>query len=116
MQGNGVPEATGLTVSGSTEPPVAGPGLGGVRLRVGVRHAVVPGGMGRAFGLVTDACLPPDAPVEVVVTPATVSCRACGGYGQSTDLLVTCPWCGATDVDVSDGDEVVLVALRFGRP
>jgi hydrogenase nickel incorporation protein HypA/HybF len=112
MHGDGMPDGWSARAVG----PAAGGGFTGVRLRVGVRQAVVPGGLDRAFALVADGTLPPDAAVEVVVTPATVACRSCGGYGQSVEILAVCSYCGTTDVDVSDGDELVLEALRPAGP
>lgn len=91
----------------------AGRRVTGVRLRVGARHAVVPGALDQAFALVADGTVAQDAAVDVVVTPATVLCRTCGQANQSGEVLAVCPGCGAADVDVTGGDELVLESLRF---
>jgi len=90
----------------------AGRRVTSVRLRVGARHAVMPGALDRAFALIADGSVARDAAVDLVVTPATVFCRACGRRSESAEVLAVCPDCGDTDVDVT-GDELVLEGLRF---
>ena len=53
--------------------------------------------------------------VDLVVTPVTVACRSCGSRGESLDVLALCPPCGSDEVDVSDGDELVLESVDFGK-
>lgn len=91
----------------------AGRRVTSVRLRVGARHAVMPGALDRAFALIADGTVARDAAVDLVVTPATLFCRACGRRSESAEILAVCPDCGDTDVDVTDGDELVLESLRF---
>jgi hydrogenase nickel incorporation protein HypA/HybF len=91
----------------------AGRRVTGVKLRVGARHAVVPGALDQAFALIADGTVAQDAAVDLVVTPATVYCRACERRSESAEILPVCPGCGGTDVDVTGGDELVLESLRF---
>jgi hydrogenase nickel incorporation protein HypA/HybF len=92
----------------------AGRRITSVRLRVGARHAVVNEGFDQAFALVADGTAAQGAVLDLVVTPATVACRACGRKSESTDGLAVCPRCHAADVEVTGGDELVLESLRFG--
>jgi hydrogenase nickel incorporation protein HypA/HybF len=92
----------------------AGRRVTGVRLRVGARHAVVNEAFDQAFALVADGTAAQGAVLDLVVTPATVACHSCGHKSDSVDGLAVCPRCGAADVDVSGGDELVLESLQFG--
>ncbi len=92
----------------------AGRRVASVRLRVGARHAVVNGALDQAFALVADGTAAQGAVLDLVVTPATVACHACGQKSDSADGLAVCPRCHAADVEVSGGDELVLESLRFG--
>ncbi|HEY8450889.1 MAG: hydrogenase maturation nickel metallochaperone HypA [Micromonosporaceae bacterium] len=107
-----MPEIDGGGLVDVIDHQAAGRRVTSVRLRVGARHAVVPGALDRAFALIADGSVARDAAVDVVVTPATVFCRACGRRSESAEILAVCPDCGDTDVDVT-GDELVLEGVRF---
>lgn len=92
----------------------AGRRVTGVRLRVGARHAVVNEAFDQAFALVADGTAAQGAVLDLVVTPATVACHACGQKSDSVDGFAVCPRCGASDVDITGGDELVLESLKFG--
>jgi hydrogenase nickel incorporation protein HypA/HybF len=85
-----------------------------VRLRVGARHAVVNEAFDQAFALIADGTAAQGAVLDLVVTPATVSCHSCGGKGDAVDRRAVCPWCGAVDVDITGGDDLALESLQFG--
>ncbi|MEO3874329.1 hydrogenase maturation nickel metallochaperone HypA [Nonomuraea sp. B12E4] len=85
------------------------------RVRVGARHAVVDAAFEQAFALAAAGTLVQDAKVELVVTPMTVGCRACGGRSRSVDVLAACPHCGDDAVDLSGGDELVLESVTFSE-
>ncbi|MBF8187996.1 hydrogenase maturation nickel metallochaperone HypA [Nonomuraea sp. K274] len=87
----------------------------GARVRVGVRHAVVDDAFGQAFTLATTGTAAQDAVVELVITPMTVGCRACGSRSTSMDVLAACPRCGDEGIDLSGGDELVLESVTYGE-
>ncbi|MET8002805.1 hydrogenase maturation nickel metallochaperone HypA/HybF [Nonomuraea glycinis] len=87
----------------------------GARVRVGVRHAVVGDAFEQAFALASAGTPAEGAVVDLVVTPVTVACRSCGSRSESLDVLALCPPCGSDEVDVSDGDELVLESVDFGK-
>ena len=91
----------------------AGRQVTGIRVRCGVRHAVEPGSMAQAFGMVATGTEADGAAVEVVTVPATVSCHGCGADSESSDALPVCPRCGSADVDISGGDELTLESVRY---
>ncbi|KAB8191544.1 hydrogenase maturation nickel metallochaperone HypA [Nonomuraea phyllanthi] len=85
------------------------------RVRVGARHAVVDDAFGQAFTMAAAGTPAQDAELELVITPMTVRCDTCGSNSESVDALAVCPVCGADDVDVSGGDELVLESVSFGE-
>ncbi|MFC4120598.1 hydrogenase maturation nickel metallochaperone HypA [Nonomuraea zeae] len=85
------------------------------RVRVGARHAVVDDAFGQAFAVAATGTAVQDATVELVVTPMTVGCGACGSRSESVDPLAACPVCGDDGVQLSGGDELVLESVSFGE-
>lgn len=85
----------------------------GFRLRVGIRHSVVQAAFDQAVTMVADGTLAHGASVELVLTPSTVTCRQCRHRGESADPRPVCSRCGAVEVDVTGGDDLVLESLRF---
>ncbi|GIG87977.1 hydrogenase maturation nickel metallochaperone HypA [Plantactinospora endophytica] len=85
-----------------------------VRIRVGVRHAVLDDAFDQAFAMVAAGSAAEGATVDLVVTPTSVTCRSCGHRADSLDTLAVCPNCGGADVELSGGDELVLESIRFG--
>jgi hydrogenase nickel incorporation protein HypA/HybF len=88
----------------------------GVRVRVGVRHAILDDAFDQAFTLVAEGTGAQGAAVDLVVTPVTVTCRSCGHRSDSLDPLAVCAGCGGAEVDLSGGDELVLESIQFATP
>jgi hydrogenase nickel incorporation protein HypA/HybF len=84
-----------------------------VRLRVGVRHAVLGDAFDQAFALIADGTPVAGAEVDLTITPVTVTCGKCGDRSESLDVLAVCERCGHPDVEVTGGDELVLESLLF---
>ena len=91
----------------------AGRPVAGLRLRVGVRHAVDEASMTQAFQLCAEGTEAAGASLDLVFVPARVSCRACGAQSETADALAICPRCHSADVQVSGGDELVLESLTY---
>lgn len=85
-------------------------------VRAGALLRVVEPSMDQAFQLVTEGTLAEGAAIDLVVTPARLTCRACGHGGTTLDPLAVCPACGADDVDVTGGDELVLESIEIAQP
>ena len=96
---------------GAVETAAGGRRVTGVRVRVGARHAVVKDAFQQAFGLAADGTVAEGAALDLVVTPVTVTCRD-GHRTESVDPLATCASCGADDVEVSGGSELVLESIE----
>lgn len=94
----------------------AGRPVSDVRVRVGVRHAVLDDAFDQAFALVAEGTAAQGAAVDLVITPVTVACRGCDRRSESMDPLAVCAWCRSSDVDISGGEELVLESIRFATP
>jgi hydrogenase nickel incorporation protein HypA/HybF len=87
-----------------------------IRVRFGVRHAVVAESLEQAFSLVAAGTEADGAAVDLVTVPATISCRDCGASAETTDILAVCPRCGGDDVEISGGDDMVLESVTYEAP
>ncbi len=86
-----------------------------VGIRAGALLRVVEPSMGQAFQLVTEGTVAEGAAIDLVVTPARLTCRTCGHHTGTLDPLAVCPACGAGDVDVTGGDELVLESIEIAQ-
>jgi len=87
--------------------------VAGIRVRFGVRHAVVEESLVQAFSFVAAGTEAAGAVVELVTVPATIDCRDCGLRAETTDVLAVCPRCGGDDVAISGGDEMTLESITY---
>jgi hydrogenase nickel incorporation protein HypA/HybF len=84
-----------------------------VRVRVGARHRVVESAFDQSFALVAQGTVADGAAVDLVVVPVTVTCLDCRQVAEATDVLAACPACGALDLEVEGGDELILEAIQL---
>ncbi|MGH3320578.1 MAG: hydrogenase maturation nickel metallochaperone HypA [Streptosporangiaceae bacterium] len=101
------------SVLDAVERRAAGRRVDGVRVRVGVLHRVVDDAFEQAFSMVAEGTVAEGAGVEIVASPVHVECRACGRSTDIDDVPVACADCGATDLAVGGGDELILESLRL---
>ncbi len=87
-----------------------------IRVRFGVRHAVVAEALSQSFSFVAAGTEADGAEVELVTVPATVSCRDCGTSAETTDVLAVCPRCGGDNVELTGGDEMILESVTYEAP
>ena len=87
--------------------------VAGIRVRFGVRHAVVEESLVQAFSFVAAGTEAAGAVVELVTVPATIDCRDCGLRAETSDVLALCPRCGGDDVTISGGDEMMLESITY---
>ena len=99
----------------AVERRAAGRRVTGVRVRVGALHAVVEPALDAAFALVAEGSVADGAAVDLVVVPVVVRCAACGASTESPELVPACPRCGATRIDVTGGDDLVLESISLAR-
>jgi hydrogenase nickel incorporation protein HypA/HybF len=99
----------------AVEKRAAGRPVRRAKVRAGALLRVVDASMDQAFQLVTEGTVAEGAAIDVVVTPARLSCRSCGHGGSTLDPLAVCPCCGGGDVDLTGGDELVLESIEMAR-
>jgi hydrogenase nickel incorporation protein HypA/HybF len=100
----------------AVERRAAGRRVAGVKFRVGVLHRVVEPSLEQAFSMVSTGTVADGATVELVTLPVQVTCRACRTQSTGDDLLTVCTACGATDLELTGGDELVLESIRLAAP
>lgn len=96
----------------AVERRAAGRSVAGVRLRIGALHQVVPSALDQAFSLASAGTVAEGADVDLVVTPAVVTCRSCEARTESAAPYAGCARCGSPDVEIHGGDELVLESIR----
>jgi len=87
----------------------------GVLVRAGVRQRVVLSSLRQAFAIVAAGTVAEGAVVDLEVAPVTVTCRSCGEVHESLDPLARCEVCDSPDVDITGGDELLVVSLTLRR-
>ncbi len=99
----------------AVEKRAAGRPVSRAKIRAGALLRVVEPSMDPAFQLVTEGTLAEGAAIDMVVTPARLTCRSCGHDGSTLDPLAVCPACGSGEVDVTGGDELVLESIEIAQ-
>jgi|SRR2546422_6539094 hydrogenase nickel incorporation protein HypA/HybF len=84
-----------------------------VSVRVGVLHRLDQAALQQAFSLAASGSEAEDAIVDLVFIPTRWRCRLCQGESEAADLIVVCPGCGGTEVEVSGGDELILESVEY---
>ena len=99
----------------AVEKRAAGRPVSRAKIRAGALLRVVEPSMDQAFRLVAEGTVAEGAAIDLVVTPAQVTCRSCGHQDGVYDPLAVCPACGGGDVDLSGGDELVLESIEIAE-
>jgi hydrogenase nickel incorporation protein HypA/HybF len=81
--------------------------LAAVRVQVGHLRQVVPSALEFAFEL-----LAPGVELEIVDVPAAGRCRECGADTPLPVFPLTCADCGALDVQILRGEELLVESLE----
>lgn len=79
-----------------------------VGVRVGAVHRLVADAFQQSFSLAAAGTVAEGARTVLTVVPVHGRCRGCRADFLSADPSPACPACGALDVAVDGGDEVVL--------
>jgi hydrogenase nickel incorporation protein HypA/HybF len=85
------------------------------KVRAGALLRVVEPAMDQAFRLVAEGSVAENAAIDLVVTPARLTCRVCGHQDGVYDPLAVCPACGGGEVDLTGGDELVLESIEIAE-
>ena len=84
-----------------------------VELKVGHLRQVVPTALEFAFELVALGTPVEGAELEIEVVPAAGLCRGCGTESALDAFPFRCSHCGALDLDVTRGEELLVEALEL---
>jgi hydrogenase nickel incorporation protein HypA/HybF len=84
-----------------------------VKVRVGRLHHVHPEAFEQSFAMAAMGTIAEDATAELVFLPVTERCGSCGEAWDSEDLQELCPRCGAADIELTGGEELVLELIEY---
>lgn len=84
-----------------------------VGVRIGAVHRVVADAFEQSFQMAAQGGVADGASTELVVVPAHGHCMDCRHDFQAADPSPACPACGALEVAVDGGDEVILEWLQY---
>lgn len=84
-----------------------------LRLQVGTMHRVVPDAFDQAFAMASAGGVARDAEVDLVFLPVRTACKSCGTETESNDFIPLCPGCGSADVEIVQGQELLLESLEY---
>jgi hydrogenase nickel incorporation protein HypA/HybF len=82
-----------------------------VEVAVGHLRQVVPSSLSFSFELLAQGTPAEGAELVLEEVPAAGSCRACGHEGRLTGFPLLCRACGAADIEVVAGEELLVEAL-----
>jgi len=68
--------------------------------------------LGRAFEVARMATVAENAELEIQTGPVVVACRSCGASGEALPNRLLCPSCDTWQVDLVQGDELLLLRLE----
>jgi len=106
-------ELVAAILSEMRRPDFAGAHLRSVRVRVGVLRQIEHESLRFAYEVLTQDTPAAGSALEIVTAPVSVRCRVCGWSGEIHDRIFACPACGAGDVEVTGGGEVILESLEL---
>lgn len=84
-----------------------------VGVRIGAIHRIVADAFQQSFEISAMGTVAEGATTEVTVLPVHGHCMECRADFHATDPAPACPTCGALDVAVEGGDEVVLEWIGY---
>ncbi|MDQ6617066.1 MAG: hydrogenase maturation nickel metallochaperone HypA [Actinomycetota bacterium] len=84
-----------------------------VRVRVGRLHHVHPDAFDQSFAVAAMGTVAEDAAAELVLLPVRARCQACDAVWDSDEIPLACLECGAVDIELIGGDELVLESIEY---
>lgn len=82
-----------------------------VTVRAGVLAGIVPEALDMAFACLAEGTVAEGAELELEVEPALAECRRCGHRFQPEIDAYVCERCGAADVRILRGRDIILSSL-----
>lgn len=84
-----------------------------IQVRVGALQMVVPDSLQFCFELAAQDTPAADARLELEDVPARVRCKRCDAESEAPSVPFHCRRCGAFDVEVVAGDELLVDAVEL---
>ncbi|WP_018330645.1 hydrogenase maturation nickel metallochaperone HypA [Actinomycetospora chiangmaiensis] len=97
----------------AVEARAAGRDVRAVRLHVGALQRLDRDVFDAAFAMVADGGVAAGAALDVVEVAVRVRCRGCAATTTGDELVVACGTCGAHDLDLLAGDDLVLESITL---
>ena len=83
-----------------------------ILLSIGPLSGVEPPLLKRAFEIARIETIASTAELEIETGPIVVECRSCGASGEAQVNRLLCPSCGDWQVNLAQGDEMLLLRLE----
>lgn len=80
-------------------------------VRAGVLRGIVPEALDMAFAEAAKGTVAEGAKLKLEITPAKARCRLCGEKFAPTVDSFLCPVCNQADVEILEGNEILLLSL-----
>ena len=81
-------------------------------LSIGPLAGVEPELLSRAYEISRAKTIAENAELEIETGPIVVECRSCGASGEAGVSRLVCPSCGDWQVNLTQGDELLLLRLE----
>ena len=81
-------------------------------LSIGPLAGVEPELLSRAYEVARLQTIAENAELEIETGPIVVECRKCGASGEAGVSRLVCPSCGDWQVNLTQGDELLLLRLE----
>jgi hydrogenase nickel incorporation protein HypA/HybF len=91
----------------------AGRRVARVELRIGRLRQVVPSALRFGFELTARDTVAEGAELAIVDVPAGGRCRSCGAEGELHAFPFACTGCGAAEVELTQGEELLVEAVEI---
>jgi len=84
-----------------------------VELEVGALRQAVPSALTFSFEVVAQGTLAEGAILDIRAIPARGACRRCGAVSELHLFPLQCPSCGAFDLEIVAGEELLVASLEL---
>ena len=84
-----------------------------VTVRVGRLHHVHPDAFQQSFAVAAAGTVADGAAAELVLLPVRARCRSCGTVSEADEMVSACPSCGAVEIELVGGEELILESLEY---
>jgi hydrogenase nickel insertion protein HypA len=84
-----------------------------VVVKIGIMSGVEPHLLEIAFETFKEKTVCENAEFVLNIQPLTITCKACSLTSELEKIAYCCPSCGSLDVNVVDGEEMLLMSLEM---